>query len=182
MNNTYDRNELEEIGFASLGNNVTISKKASIYSPSTMNIGDNVRIDDFCILSGTITIGSYVHLSAYTALYGGGGIKIGDFCGCSPRTTILSASDDFSGEFMISPMSPAEFCNVTREEVVLDNFVQLGASSIVFPGVKIKEGTITGAMTLVTKSLDSWGMYVGIPARYLKERNKKIKDLSKKVI
>lgn len=48
--------ELEEIGFCSYGTNVKISRYARIYSPEKIKIGDNVRIDDFCILSGKITV------------------------------------------------------------------------------------------------------------------------------
>lgn len=40
------------------------------------------------------------------------------------------------------------------------------------PGVTIAEGSVTGSMTLVNKSLDEWGVYVGVPARRLKDRNK----------
>ncbi len=181
MGSMYDERELQKIGFISVGANVNISKKASIYSPETIRIGNNVRIDDFTILSGRIDIGNYVHISAYTGLYGGGGIKIGDFCGCSPKTIIFSASDDFSGEYMISPLAPKDLCNVERAEVVLENFTQLGAGTIVFPGVHIGEGSVTGAMTLVNKSLDPWGVYIGVPSKYLKPRSKKIKELSKNV-
>lgn len=47
----YSREQLEKIGFKSLGKNVLISDKSSIYSPENISIGNNVRIDDFCILS-----------------------------------------------------------------------------------------------------------------------------------
>lgn len=70
MDSFYSRSELEHIGFATIGKNVLLSRKASIYSPAMISIGDNVRIDDFCILSGCIGIGSQVHISAYVALYG----------------------------------------------------------------------------------------------------------------
>ena len=56
MNNFYDAQELKEFGFAKVGINVLISRKASIYGAKNMSIGSNVRIDDFCILSGKITI------------------------------------------------------------------------------------------------------------------------------
>ena len=42
---------LAEIGFAAVGKNVLISDKASIYGAERIEIGNNVRIDDFCILS-----------------------------------------------------------------------------------------------------------------------------------
>ena len=65
--------ELKNFGFKAIGTNVFISRKVSIYSPQSISIGNNVRVDDFCILSGNITLGSYIHISAYTALYGRNG-------------------------------------------------------------------------------------------------------------
>ena len=62
MNSFYSDEELKKIRFKSLGENVLISKKASIYSPEKIIIGNNVRIDDFCILSGNIQIGNHVHI------------------------------------------------------------------------------------------------------------------------
>lgn len=181
MSNFYTIEELENMGIKKIGNNVLISKKASIYSPENIKIGNNVRIDDFCILSGNIEIGNYVHISAYVALYGKLGIKINDFCGCSARCTIYSASDDFSGEYMISPMVPTELTNVTGGQVVLEKYVQLGANTIVMPEVTIKEGSAVGAMSFVNKNLDEWGIFAGIPCKKLKNRKKDIIELSKKI-
>lgn len=181
MSSFYTVEELKEIGFKSIGKEVFISKKASIYSPEKISIGNHVRIDDFCILSGNIEIGNYVHIAAYVALYGKEGIKINDFCGCSARCTIYSATDDFSGEYMVSPMVPKELTNVTGGKVTLEKFVQLGANTVVMPNLTIGEGTSVGAMSFVNKSLDEWGIYVGIPCRRIKDRKKNIKDLSKNI-
>ena len=173
--------ELKKIGISKLGENVYISKKASIYLPEKVKIGNNVRIDDFCILSGNIEIGNYVHIAAYTALYGKEGIKISDFCGCSARCIIYSAVDDFSGEYMISPMVPKEYTNLTRGKVILEKYVQLGANTIVMPDVSIKEGTCVGAMSFVNKGLEEWGIYAGIPCKKIKNRKRNIEELSKKI-
>ena len=177
----YSKEELKKLGIKEIGENVFISKKASIYSPEKIKIGNNVRIDDFCILSGDIEIGDYVHIAAYVALYGKYGIKIGDFCGCSARCTIYSATDDFSGEYMISPMVPEEYTNVTGGRVILEKFAQLGANTVVMPNITIKEGTSVGAMSFVNKDLEEWGIYAGIPCRKIKERKRNIKDLSNKI-
>ena len=75
-NSFYSRNELLNLGLAAVGSNVLISRKASIYSPSTLTVGNNVRIDDFCILSGIITLGSNIHIAAFCALYGKFGISM----------------------------------------------------------------------------------------------------------
>ena len=182
MNSFYSQEELKKIGFKSYGENVLISRKASIYSPERIKIGNNVRIDDFCILSGNVEIGNYVHISAYVALYGKEGILIKDFCGCSARCTIYSVTDDFSGEYMISPMVPDELTNITGGKVVLEKYVQLGANTVVMPNIKIKEGTAVGAMSFVNKNLEEWSIYAGIPCKKIKERNKNIIKLSKKIV
>ena len=173
--------ELKKIVIKKIGKNVFISKKASLYSPEELTIGNNVRIDDFCILSGKIEIGNYVHIAAYTALYGKEGIKIDDFCGCSARCTIYSATDDFSGKYMISPMVPEEFTNVTGGQVRLEKYVQLGVNTVVMPNITIGEGTAVGAMSFINKDLEEWSVYAGIPCKKLKNREKKIIELSEKI-
>ncbi len=174
----YSSNELKQIGFKFIGNNVQISKKCSIYGAQQMIIGNHVRIDDFCILSGKIEIANYVHISAYSALYGKAGIRIGNFCGISPRSTIFSASDDFSGEFMISPLVPQQLTNVISKPVVLNDFVQLGTQTTVMPGVIFAEGSVTGANSLVLKNTEEWSINIGIPCKFHKKRKTNIKQLS----
>lgn len=71
MTSFYTEQELKEIGFRSLGKGAAISKNARFYSPNCISIGDNVRIDDFCILSGDVEIHSHIHIAPFSALYGG---------------------------------------------------------------------------------------------------------------
>ena len=174
----YSYDELNEIGLKSFGENVMISRKCSIYGAKNITIGNNVRIDDFCILSGFISIGDYVHISAYSVLYGKFGIKIGNFCGISPRSTLLSATDDFSGEYMISPLVKEEHINLSSGTVTLENFTQIGANSIVMPKITLFEGSICGAFSFVNKDLEKWSMYKGIPVKKFKERKNNIKKLA----
>lgn len=181
MSGFYSKEELKEIGFNGFGENVYISKKASIYSPEKMIIGNNVRIDDFTMLSGNIKIGNNVHISAYTALYGRFGIEIGDYCGCSPRCTLLSGSDDFSGNYMISPMAPEEFTNVIGAKIILENYVQIGANSILMPGVIAKEGSACAAFSFVKSNLEEWTISGGIPSKVLKKREKNILELASRI-
>lgn len=177
MSSFFSIDELRQLGLKSFGEKVLISKKCSIYSPEKISIGDNVRIDDFCILSGEIKLGSHIHISAYSALYGANGIEMEDYTGISPRTTIFSAMDDFSGDYLIGPIHPKEYTNVTGGKVILRRFSQLGVGTIVFPNVEIGEGAVTGAMTLVNKSLSPWTTNVGIPILKTWERKRNIKKI-----
>ncbi|HBQ4551752.1 TPA: N-acetyltransferase, partial [Escherichia coli] len=47
--------------------------------------------------------------------------------------------------------------------------VQLGAGAIVLPGVEICSNIIVGAGAIVTKNLEEPGVYVGQPARKIKD-------------
>lgn len=166
--------ELEELHFASIGQNVLISRKASFYGAEKMHLGNNVRIDDFCILSGDITLGNNIHISAYSALYGAQGIIFKDNSGCSARTTIYSAMDDFSGDYLIGPFHSESETNVTGGPVVIEEFVQLGAHCLVFPGVTIHTGAVVGALSLVRSDIAEWTINVGIPAKAIRERSRKL--------
>jgi len=170
----YTSQELAQIGFKSAGNNVLISRHACFYGAENMTIGDNVRIDDFCILSGVIEIGSWIHISAFCALYGIKGIVLKDFSGLSSRVSVYSISDDFSGESMTNSMIPTEYRTLKEGRVVLNKYVQIGASSVILPEVTIEEGACVGAMSLVTTNINEWEMWAGIPAHRIKERKKNI--------
>ncbi|OHX64939.1 acyltransferase [Flammeovirga pacifica] len=173
------KEQLKKLGFKRFGENVLISDKASIYSPEKISIGNHVRIDDFCILSGSITLGSYIHISAYTALYGKMGIIMEDYSGLSPRCTIFSANDDFSGEFMISPMVPKEYTNVTGGVITIKRYVQVGTNSILLPNITLEEGAVVGAMSLVKNDIPHWELHGGVPTKYIKDRKKDIHEISK---
>lgn len=175
----YSEEELEALGFKSIGKNCKISRNACFYSIDKVFIGDNVRIDDFCILSGCIQLGNNIHISAYVALYGTMGIELEDYTGISPRTTIFSAMDDFSGDYLIGPVHPKECTNVTGGKVLIKRYSQIGANSVVFPNLIIEEGCAIGAFSLIKNSLEPWGIYWGIPAKRMKERSKGLLEFFK---
>ena len=177
MSSFYSQEELSALGLKSYGTNVRISRFARIYSPEKISIGDNVRIDDFCILSGNVTIGSHIHISAYVALYGSMGIELEDYTGISPMTTVYSAMDDFSGDYLIGPIHPDEKTHVTGGKVILKRYSQIGTHCVIFPNLVIGEGAVVGACSMVKNNLDSWNIYGGIPAKRIKERKKKLINL-----
>ena len=172
MNSYYSQLELENMGFTQLGDDILISRKSSFYGLEYMTIGNHVRIDDFCILSGKIKLGSHIHISAYSALYGSYGIEMEDYTGLSPRCTVFSASDDFSGNCLISPMVEKKFTNVKGGKVVIKKYSQIGAGSVILPDLTIEEGVAVGAMSLVNKTLAEWTIYAGIPAKKIRDREK----------
>ncbi|WP_394242015.1 acyltransferase [Halopseudomonas laoshanensis] len=175
--------ELRELRFKRLGKNVKISDKASIYNADQMEIGDFSRIDDFCILSGRISIGKFCHITPMCLVAGGyPGILMDDFCTLAYGVKIFAQSDDYSGETMVSSLISKKFKKEILESVHLKRQTIVGAGSIVLPGVTLEEGCSVGAMTLVNKSTEPWGVYIGSPARRIKERKKDLLELEKEFL
>lgn len=178
MNSFYTQEELLNLGFKSIGNGVLISKKASFYGSKDIIIGNHVRIDDFCVLSGKISIGNHVHIAAACCLFGGkAGIRVCDYAGISSRSALYAESDDYSGGAMTNPTIPDKYRLVSGGEIVLNKHALIGTGSTILPGVVVGEGTAVGSMSLVTRSLDPWSIYVGIPCEKKKERKKDILQL-----
>jgi acetyltransferase-like isoleucine patch superfamily enzyme len=182
MNSFYSREEVVQLGFQFIGEDVCISRKASIYGAEKMRIGNHVRIDDFALLSGEITIGNHVHVSAYVAMFGGdAGIILEDYVSVSSRTTLYALTDDYSGEYMANPMVPNRCRKVMQAPVVLKKHVLVAASCVVLPGITLEEGVSVGACSLVNKDCEAWGVFVGTPAKWVKPRKKDIVSLEELV-
>lgn len=179
------RAALEGMGFAALGENVMISDKASIYNAGKITIGSNVRIDDFCIISAGekgIEIGNYNHIACYVSLIGSELIKLHDFVGISSKSAVYSSSDDYSGNYLTGPTIPNTFKNVDNRPVIFESHSLIGAGTVVLPGVTVGEGTAVGALSMVSKNLDSWGIYIGSPAKFIKPRSKAMLALADQLL
>lgn len=179
-----DRQTIENMGFASVGNNVLISDKASFHNCKNISLGNNCRIDDFCVISAGkngITIGNNVHIAVYTSLIGSGNITLSDFSNLSSRVAIYSSSDDYSGATMTNPTVPIEYTGVIHKDVYLGKHVIVGSGSVILPGVRIEEGAAVGALSLVTKNCKAFGIYAGNPVRFIKKRKHDFILLEKKL-
>ena len=76
-------------------------------------------------------------------------------------------------------MCPVEMTHVMGGPVVLQKYVQVGASCVVMPSLTVAEGSVVGAMSFVNQSLASWGIYAGVPVRRLRDRSKKLLKFTK---
>ena len=183
MNTFYSEEELKNLGLKGYGKNALISRNAILYNPEKLEVGNNVRIDDFTTISGNVTIGDYVHIAQFCGLYGGeAGITMKDFSGLSSRVVIYATSNDYSGNSLTNPTVPEKYKTTDKNlPVVLNKHVIVGCVSVILPGVEIGEGSSVGAMTLCAKSLEPWGIYAGAPAKRIKDRSKKLLELEEQL-
>jgi len=186
LKSTYlTEDDLKDFGFKSLGKNIRISSDARIYGQENISIGNNVRIDDFTILSavnGFINIGNYVFIARNSHLSGFFGIEMHDFSSMAANTVIYSASDDYSGDYLTAQAIPQKYTKHIGGPVTIGKHVIIGSGCTIMGPCNIGEGCSIGSMTLVQKELLPWGIYVGIPCRRLKERKKGLLTLEKKFL
>ena len=170
--NFYSEKELREAGFKGIGENVKISRKASLYKIELMEIGDNVRIEDFCILNGRVMIGSNVTICAYCLLDGYAGITLEEDVTLAAKVSIHSGSDDYSGRSLFGTYIPSRYRKYHyKGSVLIKSHSLIGDSSIILPGLTLETGTAVGANSFLRNSTTPWGIYAGSPAKRIRERS-----------
>ena len=147
INNKLKSKLLKHMG-SDIGDKVSISQGVWIDKPHNISIGDNV------VLSRDVLITS------------GGGVSIGKNSMIGYGTKILSANHKIPEERDKS----VRFSGHIFKEVIIEDDVWIGCNCVILPGVIIKKGSIVGAGSIVSKDLDEYGIYVGVPARRIKNR------------
>lgn len=177
------RSELAAMGFRHIGEDVRVARTARLLDPQYMSLGDRSMVDEYCILSGSLTIGSNVHIAHGCKVIAGiDGFEMGDFSGLAFGVTVFAQSDDYTGHALTNPTVPMKFRRIERGRISMGRHAIVGAGAVIFPGVTIGEGASVGANAIVTKSLDPWTVNVGSPARRVKERTREMLELEQKYL
>lgn len=156
------------------GENVIIGKTVRIRYPELVEIGDNVIIDDFTYISTAMKLHSNVHISSGCKIIGGKDsfVEMKEFSTLAPNVVLSAGSDDYiSG--IATPMVPLKYkANAVIGKIILNKHCIIGAGSVVLPNVIFEEGSCLGALSLANRTLDEYKLYAGIPAKFLKTRNR----------
>lgn len=176
-----DSKELIKLGFGSVGKNVNVATNSTIIGFKNIFFGDDVRIDGYTTIiaadRGRLLIGNNVHVGGYCFLSCGEDIVMSNFSGLSQGVRIYTRTDDYSGKTLTNPTIPEKFTGVKSGKVTLGKHVIIGSGSVILPSVTIGNGSSVGALSLVSKNLEEWGMYFGSPAKRIKNRSKSLLSL-----
>ena len=93
-----------------------------------------------------------------------------DFSALSSYTTVYASSDDYSGNSITNPTVGEQYEKIIASNIIIEKHAIVGLHSVILPGAYLAEGVALGAMSLLTKATEPWGIYVGIPCRRVKER------------
>lgn len=131
-----------------IGKNTKIRGFVEIIFPWNIEIGDNTLIGKNCILDGRK------------------GLKIGHNVNISDAVAIYTEQHDINDRKFL--------CNDKGGSVTIGDKVWLCFRSVILPKINIEEGCVIATGAIVTKDCEGYSLYVGIPAKKVKERNLEI--------
>lgn len=159
--------------FKKIGNNIKIFIGARIDRPEAVSIGDNSQIDEgvFLFAGNGIIIGRHAHLAFASSISGGGHCTIGDYVSIGAGVRLISGTENIS-KGLTNPTVPGEQRDVQRSSIQIENHAVVFTNSIIFPGVRIGEGAVVSAGSIVHHDLKPWTVYGGMPLTAIKRRDK----------
>jgi acetyltransferase-like isoleucine patch superfamily enzyme len=131
------------------GSHSYIDYKSYIRYPHKVSIGKSVAINRGCKFLASAHSDEKVD------------ILIGDNSVFAPGVELLSAGHDY------------RYINLpdTYGTITIGKNVWIGANSIILQGVSVGDGAIVGAGSIVSKDIPPYTVWVGNPARKIKDRN-----------
>jgi maltose O-acetyltransferase len=91
-----------------------------------------------------------------------GGIKIGQNVCISPWVKLLTAEHDVQSVAFVERIRP----------IVIEDYAFIGAGGIMLGGVRIGEGAVVSAGSVVTRSVDAYSIVAGVPAHQIAQRHR----------
>ncbi len=155
--------------------NASILKGAMLYGESdeevAIRLAENVQVREYTYLhayGGHIFLGKNSSVAPYSLIYGNGGVNIGDNCMIANHCSIVAFNHNFSDNdsLMIDQ-------GLSAKGIVIGDDVWIGAHVTILDGVKVGNGVILGAGSVVTKNIEDYAIAMGTPAKVVKFRRKK---------
>jgi galactoside O-acetyltransferase len=165
----YTQEELVALGFASVGSDVRVDRRAAIFGANSIHLGSHVRVDCFAVITAgpaTVRISSYTHIAAHTYISGAqGGVEIGYGAGLAPFAAVYSAVEDYTQGYLTNPSVPAQYREPKVAPVLIGAHAAVGSSSVVLAGLTVGFGASVGALSLVTRRVRAFEVVHGNPIR-----------------
>jgi acetyltransferase-like isoleucine patch superfamily enzyme len=129
--------------------------------------GINVQLFNGSLLSppGKIWLGNDIYIGPEARFWAEGGLVIHDNVIFGPRVTIFTSNHKVEGADFL-PYGPT----TELGEVIVFSNSWIGASSLILPGVRIGEGAVCAAGSVITKNVPPLAFVAGNPAEVKRYR------------
>lgn len=145
--------------------NISFGKGSVVHSFTLLSvIEDRVNktpVESQLIVGDNTYIGEFNNIRA-----SGGAVVIGSNVSISEHITIVASNHGIRKD----KLHQLQAWDTTKTGVNIEDDVWIGANSVILPGVTIGRGAIVGAGSIVTKSVPSYAIVCGNPAKVLKYR------------
>lgn len=137
------------------------------YRAILKKMGRNTNICDAVTITNPskVSIGYRCSIHEYSYFAGGGDITIGDYVAIANSCTIISESHNFSDRNV-----PIKMQGLSPQPVVIGNDVWIGSKVTILGNVKIGNGAVIGAGSVVTKDIPEYAVAVGVPCKVIRYR------------
>ena len=158
---------IEDLKYA--GKDSVFENGVLIFHPENVSVGSCVYIGHNTILKAyyknEMKIGDGTWIGQGCYFHSAGEITIGRCVGIGPYVKILTSVHDEANTEIPVMHNPLIF-----SQVIIEDGTDIGIGTIILPGITIGEGAIIGAGSVVTKNIEPYTVYAGIPARCLRKR------------
>jgi len=100
-------------------------------------------------------------------------LRIGSFCSIGPNVTFVLSGEHNVNTLTTYPIK-ASYENVkeslTKGNIILEDDIWIGCNTTILSGVKIGQGAVVGAGSLVNKDVPPYAIVGGVPAKVIKFR------------
>lgn len=150
---------------------IYIRGRKGIRGAENLTTGVNLRIDiinsDIC--TPILDIGKNVEINDYVHIGVADSVSIGDNTLIASKVFISDHNHgSYSGYIQSSPNSTPICRALKSKKISIGKNVWIGEFVCILPGVTIGDGSIIGAMSVVTKDIQANSIAVGSPAKVIK--------------
>ena len=154
----YSESDLICVGAKHVGIGCKISKFVTFYE-FRGSIGDNVRVDDWCVIKGDVSLSDYVHVSSFSIISGiRAPVIIREFVGMGSHLNILAGTDDYRANTLGNPCVRNELATMIKGPIDIGIGSVIGAHCLILPNVTIGDGASIGAGCIVNFNVPKGGM------------------------
>lgn len=144
--------------------NFYYSKVMSIKILKGSSIHMNIFIEGACFGKERLVIDENTSIGRFSYLDCRGGIEIGKNVSISPNVRIITAQHEINS---------VDFKYISKK-VKIEDYVWIGTGAMIMPGIKLGKGSVVAAGSIVTKNVEPYTVVGGVPAKFIKEREKKL--------
>lgn len=150
-----------------------IKKRYFIKRYSLRNVDSTFYLGGKGVISSDLKAGAYVYVGPNCIIYPD--VTIGAFSMLAYNVSIIGGDHDFSKAGI-----PVIFSGLgIKKSTCIGSDVWIGANTTIMTGVTIGDGTIVAAGSVVTKDLDEFSIYGGVPAKKIRDRFSSLEEVQK---